>query len=353
MSTEPQAPPARRPETGPPRAQLRDVALLLPGQGAQYRRMGAGLFPAEPAFARAMNEVFAMMGVRGEQLRSDWLAERPSLPTEHASWSQPLLFAIDYALGRLVLSWDLRPTALLGHSVGEIAAAALAGIFELGDAISLVLDRVDRVAAAPPGGMLAVAATADEVAPLLPADVVIGAVNAPRNTVIAGPRAELDRAARILSEHAIVTMTVPSLSAFHSPSVWPALAGTQAGVAALPRRLPTITVISGYSAAPLRPQDVRDPAFWARQPADPVLFWPALGTLLAGTALTLIEAGPGQLLSRIARLHPAVRRGTSTVVPLLPAAPADGDEPDRAALRAALGRLRELGYAVPPAPSPH
>lgn len=321
----------------------RRVALLLPGQGAQYRRMGAGLYASEPVFTEAMDEVFSAMGAAGPALRTDWLAERPSVPTESAAWAQPLLFAVDYALGRLVMSWQVEPATLLGHSIGEMAAAVLAGVFELRDATGLVLDRVSRVAAAPPGGMLAVAAAPAEVEPFLGGDVVVGAVNAPRHTVLAGPRGLLAEVARRLDANGLTSRPVPSHTAFHSPVLAPFLVGAEERVAAVACRPPLITVYSGYTAAPLRTAEALDPGFWARQPMAPVLFWSALDALLSSGDHVLVEAGPGRGLGSIARRHPAVRRGASSVVTLLSARPGTGEQ-DRLSLRAAAEALRAEGF---------
>ncbi|MFD7990310.1 acyltransferase domain-containing protein [Streptomyces mexicanus] len=317
----------------------RRVALLLPGQGAQYERMGAGLYGSEPVFTDTMDEVFAAMGTAGPALRADWLAERPSVPVESAAWAQPLLFAVDLACGRLLTSRGIEPAALLGHSVGEMAAAVLAGVLGLRDATGLVLDRVARVAAAPPGGMLAVAATRAEVEPFLSGTVVVGAVNAPRHTVLAGPREPLAETARQLEAHGLHSRPVPSDTAFHSPVLAPCLAGADERVASTARAAPQITLYSGYTAAPLRSVEALDPVFWARQPMAPVLFWPALDALLSSGDHVLVEAGPGNGLGSIARRHPAVRRGASSVVTLLPARPGEGDR-DRAALHAAAEALR-------------
>jgi [acyl-carrier-protein] S-malonyltransferase len=286
---------------------MTQVALLLPGQGAQYKRMAAE-YLVEPVFAEAMDEVFEVFGPR---LRADWLAEEPSVPIDHAAWSQPLLFAVDYAMGRLVTSWGVQPAAVLGHSVGEMAAAVLAGVFRVEDAASLVLDRVARVVKTPPGGMIAVAATVDELSPYLHDGVVIGAVNAPKHVVLAGPQEALADVAAKLRVDGLISREVPSLTAFHSPLVATALEGAEQAFASVERRPPTITMYSGHADGPL--DDARDPAFWARQPGEPVYFWRALGALLANGPFVLVEAGPGQGLTGIARRHPAVRRKQSSV----------------------------------------
>ncbi|EDY42528.2 acyltransferase domain-containing protein [Streptomyces sp. SPB074] len=319
------------------------VALLLPGQGSQHVRMAAGLYGHEPVFGAAMDDFFAAAGAEGEALRRDWLAEHPGTDIDHVTRSQPLLFAVGHALGRMVLGRGLRPAVLLGHSIGEMAAATLAGVFRPRDATDLVLDRVRRLAGAAPGGMVAVAASAAEVAPYLRGQVVVGAVNAPRQTVLAGPDKPLGETGRLLRAAGFVCRRVPSLSPFHSPVLEPACRGAAERFAAVERRMPSVPVRSAYTAAPLTRAEIGDPGFWARQPVAPVLFWPALDALLGSGDHLLVEVGPGQGLSAVARRHPAVRRGTSAVVSLLPARPGT-PEADRAALDAALRRLEAAGH---------
>ncbi|MFC9505948.1 acyltransferase domain-containing protein [Streptomyces sp. NPDC057002] len=319
----------------------RPVALLLPGQGSQHLRMAAGLLDAEPVFAEAMDEALTALtdlGGHSAGLREDWLGTADTAVMDHVTRSQPLLFAVDYALGRLVLDWGVRPVALLGHSIGEVAAAVLSRVFTLRDAAALVHDRVGRLAQAPPGGMAAVAATQDEVAPFLTDGVVVGAVNALRQTVLAGLDDPLREVTAALADAGFVLQRVPASTAFHSPSLAPAMRGAGERIAALPVGETRIPVMSGYTARFLTPAETKDPAFWSRHPVAPVLFWPALDALLAEGDLVLVEAGPGQGLSQLARRHPAVRSGRSSVVPLLPARPGTADQ-DMAAVRAAAGAL--------------
>ncbi|WP_042164024.1 acyltransferase domain-containing protein [Streptomyces sp. NBRC 110035] len=330
----------------------RPVALLLPGQGSQHVRMAAGLHGVEPVFTDAMDEALAALaapgplGLRTAGLREDWLDCRDSAVTGHVTRSQPLLFAVDYALGRLVLDWSIRPVALLGHSIGEVAAAVLTGIFTLRDAAALVHDRVTRLADAPPGGMVAVAASPEELAPLLGGEVVVAAVNAVRQTVLAGLAGPLRATTEELRAAGFVVRPVASFTAFHSPALAPAMEGADDLIAALPVGDPAIPVMSGYTARYLTPAEAKEPGFWSRQPLDPVLFWPALDALLDGRDLVLVEAGPGQGLSQLARRHPAVRSGRSAAVPLLPPA-AGPPEADLAAVRAAAERLRPGRTAGP------
>ncbi|WP_370942144.1 acyltransferase domain-containing protein [Amycolatopsis sp. cg5] len=319
----------------------RSVALLFPGQGAQHTRMAAGLYQREAVFTETMDDLFALLGAEGARLRADWLAERPLVPIDESARAQPLLFAVGYALGRQVLSWGVRPVALLGHSIGEMAAVTLAGVFTPADALRLVVDRVARVADAPPGGMLAVAATVEDLDPVLEVhpDVVVGAVNAPRQTVLAGLAEPLLMVAQALRDKGFTCRTVPATSPFHSPALGFTVPGSARAFAGVPVRAPEIPVYSAYTAGRLGEREIGDPGFWASHPVAPVLFRPALDALLADGDHLLAEAGPGQGLAKLARNHPAVRSGRSAVVALLPPRPGP-PEADVAALRLAEERLR-------------
>lgn len=323
----------------------RPVGFLFPGQGAQHTRMAAGLYRSEPVFADAIDAVFEAMGRHGDVLRSDWLAESPTTPIDHATRSQPLLFAVEYALSRLVSHWGISPSVLLGHSVGELVAAVIAEVFELDDAVRLLLDRVEHVVRAPSGGMVAVAASVSDLEGLLPHGVAVGAVNAPWQTVLAGLDEPLAAATKTLRGRGFTCLRVPSLTAFHSPVLTAAAHRSEQAFAAVRIRPPARPLYSGYTAALLRPSEAVDPGFWARQPVAPVLFWPALDALLAADDFVLLELGPGQGVSRLARRHAAVRTGRSAVVPLLPALPGPSHR-DHQAIRAAHAVLLAEGHRL-------
>ncbi|GAA0494743.1 acyltransferase domain-containing protein [Streptomyces olivaceiscleroticus] len=320
----------------------RRVALLFPGQGAQHPRMAAGLHGWVPAFTMVMEEAFALLGEQGEDLRAEWLAADPSDLFDDVTRSQPLLYAVGYALGRAVLELGVEPVALLGHSVGEMVAATLADVLSFADGIRLMRDRVAQYADTPPGGMLAVAASADEVAPFLTGcatgDPVIAAVNAPQQTLVAGGRSELAELTRKLRAHGHTCMAARARQAFHSPLVADAAERSLNAWQAVPLCAPTRRVYSVHARSPLGPDLATDPRFWAMQPTATVHFWPMLDRLLAEEDVLLVEAGPGQGLTTLARRHPAVRSGRSAVLPLLPARP-DGAEADRAHWHAAVAGL--------------
>ncbi|PRX51428.1 acyl transferase family protein [Prauserella shujinwangii] len=321
------------------RDRARPAALMFPGQGAQHQGMATGLYRSERVFADAMDSVFALLGAEGERVRADWLSDEPAIGIDDVRRAQPLLFAVGYALGRLLYSRGVRPTAMLGHSAGELVAATLAGVFELRDAVALVGGRVRHAATMPSGGMLAVAAAPDDLRPYLDDELVaIAAVNAPRQTMLAGPTAPLRAVEARLRADGVIVREVPSTSPFHSPVMAPVAAATERALGRARLRAPRLPVYSAYTGEVLGEQQARDPGFWARQVTDTVYFGPALDRLLADRDVLLVEAGPGQTLAAFARRHRAVREQRSAVVPLLPAQPG-GPETDLRSVLDALDRV--------------
>ncbi|GAB3888118.1 hypothetical protein GCM10029964_055230 [Kibdelosporangium lantanae] len=314
------------------------VALLLPGQGAQSPRMAAGLYGRDDRFTSTMDQAFDLLGDLGPAIRADWLADRPSRRFDDVTRSQPLLYAIDYALGRMVLDWGVEPAAMLGHSVGEMVAATLADVLTFPEGVRLMRDRVRHYADTPPGGMLAVAAAVEDVAPLLTGRLAVAAVNARQQTMVAGEQAELDALVEALRAKGITCMKARARQAFHSPVVADAALRTVDGFRDVSLSAPRWPIYSSHLGALLTPEQATDPVFWAMLPTMTVQFWPTLDLLLRTEDVLLVEAGPGQGLATIARQHPAVRSGRSDVVSLLPARSGRPDA-DRDAVREAADRI--------------
>ncbi|MEU1280344.1 acyltransferase domain-containing protein [Streptomyces sp. NPDC005805] len=326
----------------------RPVALLFPGQGSQHHAMAAGLYGREPVFTAAVDAVVSHMGPEGPAITADWLTDAaPAIDIDDVRRAQPLLFAVDYALGRMVLSWGVRPVALLGHSAGELVAAALAGVMPLPDAVRMVMARVREAVKIPPGGMLAVAASAEAVRPYLTADVAVAAVNANQQVMLAGSAEPLTGVEAALRADGFTVVTVPATSPFHSPAMAPASDALEAEYAGIPFREPSLPLYSGYTGGLMRAEDARSPRFWARQVTDTVHFLPALDELLAADDVLLVEAGPRQTLTAFARRHRAVRLGASAALALLPARPGTR-EADRQSVLNAAARLWTEGHAPNP-----
>ncbi len=294
------------------------VVFLFPGQGSQQQRMAAGLYGHDAVFTESIDSLFEAMGQEGVALRSDWLSATPRVTVDHVTRSTPLLFAVGYALAATVSSWGIRPDALLGHSIGEVAAATYAGVFDPAEAARLVRDRVRLLAQAPPGGMLAVAASAATVQRYVDQDVVIAAVNSPTQTVISGLNGPIEAMTVRLRADGIVCQRVPALSPFHSPAMAYLADTERASYEGVTLRPPTIPVHSAYVGDVLSATTATDIEFWISHPSAPVLFWPALDQLLHISRCILIELGPGEGLITLARRHRSVASGESRVYPALP-----------------------------------
>ncbi|GAB3440642.1 acyltransferase domain-containing protein [Actinophytocola sediminis] len=294
------------------------TVLLLPGQGAQYPGMAVEVYRRDPGFAEVVDEFLDAMGTDGRRLRAGWLAGGPVAGADDGRLAQPLLFLVGYAAARTLIARGVAADILIGHSVGELAAAAVAGVLDLRTAARVIVRRGHAIAGTPAGGMLAVAATPEQVAPWTGERVVVGAHNAPRQTVLAGPETDLARVETALRAAGLTCRRLAANQPWHSPSVAGVVRGFTEVLAAETLRPPRIQIRSTHTTRAVTAAEATRPGFWAGQLSAPVLFWPALSTVLTEGAGRLIETGPGTGLSTPARGHPTVRSGQCTVETLLP-----------------------------------
>jgi acyl transferase domain-containing protein/acyl carrier protein len=309
----------------------RNVVFLFPGQGSQHARMAAGLYGGNEVFTAELDRCLAALP-DGADLKRRWLGEDDAQlrPTAVA---QPLLFAVEYALARALIALGVRPAALLGHSVGELVAAAVAGVLDVEDALRVTAARGQLMQRQPAGTMLAVRADADTLTPLLPAGFSVAVVNGPDQIVVAAP---LDHAAGAdaLRGAGLVVTAIPTSHAFHSESMRGAVAPFAAAFDGVTLREPAIPIYSAATGRPLTAAEATDPRFWARQLVDPVRFDRALDAVLAEGAHLLLEVGPSRALTGVAGRHPAAQDGRAVTVPVLPRADRKRRDDERSLLEA-------------------
>ncbi|MEV0504392.1 type I polyketide synthase, partial [Streptomyces spectabilis] len=325
------------------------VVWVFPGQGSQRVGTGRELYDRHPLFAEAFDEACAHLDacLAG---RVDHPVRDVVLGTVAGSadllnqtvFTQAGLFAVESALARLVESWGVRPDAVIGHSIGEVTAAYVAGALTLPDAARLVAARGRLMQALPPGGaMVAVAASEEEAAALLGEGVEVAAVNGPSALVLSGDEDAVLAAAGLLRERGHKTKRLTVSHAFHSSRMEPMLADFTAELAGVTWRQPAIPVISNVTGRLAEPGQLTDPRYWAEHVRRPVRFAEGIAAAVEFGGALFVELGPGAALTGLVEeTATAATTGVTCVAALR-----DG-RPEERTLLTSLAELFVRGVAV-------
>lgn len=322
------------------RGKSQDIVFMFPGQGDQYLNMGKALYDTEKIFKAAMDECAAILKAELKEnildvIYPQTITTEAELKLRDTGYSQPALFSIGYALGKLWMSWGIFPTAFVGHSIGEFVSAYFAGVFSLEDALKLIAARGRMMSSLPGGSMLSVRVPVEEIRPYLSADIALAAANSPQLCVVAGTDAAIGELSIELTEKGTLNRLLSTSHAFHSHMMDDVVTPFEEVVRTVKLNEPLIPITSTVTGKRLRPEEASDPHYWAKHLRSTVLFGTAVQNLIDDGHSLFLELGPANSASTLTRQQAAGK--PVTVISTLDKAET-GDASYQSVLRA-LGQL--------------
>ncbi|MCP5052330.1 MAG: amino acid adenylation domain-containing protein [bacterium] len=297
------------------------IVFMFSGQGSQYTGMGLQLYDTHPLFKAEMDRCAKLFQpyIHRSITRLLYGNGSRSSQVDQARYAQPVIFSIEYALARLWLSWGIVPSAVLGHSIGEYAAACIAGVFDLKEAVRLVAIRGNFMHSLPSGGkMVGILADRETVASLIDPykeTVSIAAVNAPANVTVSGENSSMDKLLKDVKAAGIFTEPLNISHAFHSVLMDSYVETFREEIGNPTFSTPRMTFISAKTGHPVSNEEICGTGYWSTQLRDPVMFYDAISTLEAGDHRLFIEVGGTAALAGLA--GQCVQDGSARFIPSL------------------------------------
>ena len=296
----------------------REVVFMFSGQGSQYVSMAAQIYDSEEVFRASFDQcadyLLALLGVdiRTIVYPDDNSGDQKSIINQTA-YTQPILFTVEYALAQLWMSLGVTPSAVVGHSIGEYAAACVAGVMSLEDALTLVVNRGRLMQDLPAGDMLAIPLPETEVQKYLDPNLSIAVINSPLATVVSGPQEAVQGLIQKLKADDVNSTLLHTSHAFHSPMMDPILKQFEELVKGVTLTSPKLPILSNVTGEFMTDEQATSPEYWASHIRQTVRFADCLEQLMSDASRIFLEVGPGQTLSTFAKQHPQRQKGNQVV----------------------------------------
>jgi amino acid adenylation domain-containing protein len=300
----------------PVKEENRPMVFMFSGQGSQYVNMGLELYQTEPGFKKEIDHCFdvltPVMGYDIKNILYPGRGENLEAAAEKINqfiYTSPIKFIFEYSLAKLIMKWGIKPHAMIGHSFGEYAAACLAGVFSLKDALTLVALRGRLMHELPVGAMLSVPLSEEELNTLLPEELSLAAVNGPAQCIVSGPVEATAALEEQLTQkgYECVRLRVPR--AGHSHMMEPVLRTFQEKAAQLTLNKPQMPYISGLTGEWVKTEQAIDPGYWAKHLRSTIRFYNGLTELLKEKNAIFVQVGSDRSLSNFVHLHPDTGAG--------------------------------------------
>ncbi|PTX61371.1 acyl transferase domain-containing protein [Kordia periserrulae] len=327
----------------------KNIIFMFPGQGSQFVTMGKTLYQEEAIFKSVMDTGFAWLQAH---LKEDYKAiigytDNTSVDVSqinHTIYTQPLLFLIEVALAKLLMSWGIQPSQMIGHSLGEYAAACIAGVFSLEDGLKLITKRATLMQALPKGDMLAVGETAEAIALILPKELSIAAINTSDSCTVSGNPESIAAFEKLLDAQEISFKKLHTSHAFHSEMMDEMLPAFEKELQTIRFSNPTIPFISNRTGKEITATEATTPQYWTEHIRNTVQFNKGLQELTKKYNGIYLEIGPGTTLSYFAKQQKSFRDKTNTAVQTM--SHPKKQEEDSFVLANALGTLWSQGISI-------